>query len=138
MDKIFRAILTDGTEIEYVQSDNPPRGSMKYTYFTPTKDKVIQFYNRKEDADDPKNRERLERILSIYNPTVPENLGGAKGGNFQTADYFCKLFCWVTGIRNCLFGLSEKFFLWCERGQARTQAQLGGQGEKEQVVYFLR
>ena len=136
MDKIFRAILTDGTEIEYVQSDNPPRGSMKYTYFTPTKDKVIQFYNRKEDADDPKNRERLERILSIYNPTVPENLGGAKGGNFQTADYFCKLFCWPLAlVKSPEFGIvcsayPKNFFFGANAVKQGLKLNLAGKEKK--------
>ena len=96
--KTIKATLTDGSEIEYVQTDNPPRGSVKHTYFTPDKDCVAQFYNRKEDADSSINRERLEKILGVYNPTITEAEGGAKGSTKQTAEYFYKLFCWPRAL----------------------------------------
>ena len=95
---IKKAILEDGTEIEYVQTDNPPRGSMKYTYFTLNRDRVVQFFNRKEDADSCLNRERLEKILGVYNPTISETTGGAKGSTDLTAEYFRKLFCWPLAL----------------------------------------
>jgi len=45
MANIFEAILEDGTKIEYVIKDNPPRGGMKHTYFSPDKSYVVQFFN---------------------------------------------------------------------------------------------
>ena len=59
MSRIARAILSNGNEIEYVVTDNPPRGGMKHTYFTPDKSYVIQFFNNADDANDPKMQERI-------------------------------------------------------------------------------
>lgn len=102
----MKAILMDGSELEYVHKDNPPCGTKKRTYFTPDKNFVAQFYLRKEDADNPKNRERLRKILEIYNPTISEADGGAKGSTKQTAEYFHKLFCWPKAlIQNPEFGI---------------------------------
>ena len=36
------ATLADGSTIEYVIKDNPPKGGMKYTYFAPDKSYVVQ------------------------------------------------------------------------------------------------
>ena len=36
----------------------------------------------------------VDKIINRYNPTVSEELGGAKGNTKQTADYFRKRFCW--------------------------------------------
>lgn len=98
MDRIARALLHNGKEIEYVITDNPPRGGMKYTYFTPDKSFVVQFFNKPEDANDPKMQERIKAIIGKYNPTVPESAGGARGNDQLTADYFARRFCWPVAI----------------------------------------
>lgn len=135
-DKIMKATLMDGSEIEYVQTDNPPRGSMKYTYFTPNKDRVIQFYNRKEDGESFKNRERLEKILEVYNPTVSEADGGSKGSTTQTAEYFSKLFCWPLAlVKAPEFGIvcpayPSKFFFGTDSVKNGVNLNLSGKEKK--------
>ncbi len=98
MSRIAKAILLNGNEIEYVVTDNPPRGGMKHTYFTPDKSYVIQFFNNPDDANDPKMQERIKAIIGKYNPTVSEEDGGAKGNDKQTANYFAKRFCWPVAV----------------------------------------
>ena len=134
--KKLKATLMDGSELEYVQTDNPPRGSMKYTYFTPNKDCVAQFYNRKEDGESPKNRERLEKILGIYNPTLSEADGGAKGSTKQTAEYFYKLFCWPKAlVQTPEFGIicpayPQNFFFGKNSVKAGINLNLAGKEKK--------
>ncbi|MDO5558550.1 MAG: serine/threonine-protein kinase [Oscillospiraceae bacterium] len=98
MSRLGRALLSDGNEIEYVITDNPPRGGMKYTYFTPDKSYVIQFFNNREDAEDPQLQERIKAIIGKYNPTLSEAHGGANGNDELTAAYFAKRFCWPVAI----------------------------------------
>ena len=45
MSRIVEAVLADGTKIPYVITENPPKGGMKYTYFSPDKSYVVQFFN---------------------------------------------------------------------------------------------
>ena len=92
-----KVILFDASELEYVNED-PKYGSKKYVYLTPDGKKVVQFYINKEDAVSPINRERLEKILKAYNPTIPETEGGARGSSKQTAEYFRKLYCWPVNL----------------------------------------
>ncbi len=98
MDMIRRAVLADGSEIEYVLTKNPPRGGMKHTYFTPDKSFVVQFFNDPENAADPAIHDRIKAIIGRYNPTVSEADGGAAGNDERTAAYFSKCFCWPVGI----------------------------------------
>lgn len=98
MDIIKRAVLLSGREIEYVVTQNPPRGGMKYTYFTPDRSLVIQFFNKPEDAANPEIHDRIEAIIGRYNPTVSEENGGAMGNDERTASYFSKCFCWPVDI----------------------------------------
>ena len=138
--KTVKAGLNDGSEIEYVQKDNPPRGSKKYTYFTPNKDHVAQFYIQKEDGDSPKNRERLKKILGIYNPTISEADGGAKGSTKQTAEYFYKLFCWPEAlIQTPEFGIfcpaySKNFFFGND--SVKKGYNLSLQGKEKKSKWF--
>ena len=126
----------DGSEIEYIQKSNPPRGSMKYTYFTPKKDRVVQFFNQQKDADDPKNHARLEKILGIYNPTISEADGGAIGSTNQTAEYFCKLFCWPQAlVQSPEFGIvcpayPKNFFFGANSVKAGINLKLEGKEKK--------
>lgn len=98
MKRIAEAELSDGSKLQYVEKDNPPRGGMKYTYFTPDKTKVIQFFNDPEDANSHEMRERISAILGKYNPTLPEAKGGAIGNTEKTASYFLDKFCWPTAV----------------------------------------
>lgn len=98
MEKIRRALLMNGNEIEYVVTDNPPRGGMKYTYFTPDKSYVIQFFNDPANAENPQIQDRIKAIIGKYNPTVSESDGGAKGNDSRTAAYFSKCFCWPVAV----------------------------------------
>lgn len=97
MSRIGEAILASGRRIPYVIKENPPRGGMKYTYFAPDKSYVVQFFNDPSKID-ANMRSRLEAIIGKYNPTVPENQGGAIGNDEKLADYFSKRFCWPTDI----------------------------------------
>ena len=93
-----KATLMSGSEIEYVEVPDPPSGSQKYVYFTPNKDRVVQFYIDRKDAESPVNRERLKRILESYNPTLPQTQGGAGGSTEHTAKYFRNLYCWPLAL----------------------------------------
>lgn len=97
-DNVAKALLNDGTELEYVVTANPPRGGMKHTYFTPDKKLVVQFFNEQKDANDPKIHTRLEKILGVYNPTLSEEQGGALGNTEQSAAYFAGAYCWPTAL----------------------------------------
>ncbi len=92
------AILENGTHLEYVIKENPPRGGMKYTYFTPDKLHVVQFFNDQKNSNDINIRKRLEAIIGKYNPTLSESKGGARGNNDTTAKYFQDRFCWPTAL----------------------------------------
>lgn len=95
MERLDRAKLnSNGQYIEFIVKDDPPKGCMKYTYFTPDKSKVVQFFNDTSQLDNDLIVERLDKIINRYNPTVSEDLGGAKGNTEQTAEYFRKRFCW--------------------------------------------
>ena len=95
MEYVERArLISNGNYIDFVVKDDPPKGCMKYTYFTPDKSKVVQFFLDTSQLDNNKVAERLDKIINRYNPTISEELGGAKGNTKQTADYFRKRFCW--------------------------------------------
>ena len=101
-----KATLMSGRTITYIETDNPPRGGMKHTYFTPDRKFVVQFFNDPEDAADPNMRKRLESIIGKYNPTLAESEGGAAGGTIQTASYFADLFCWpIDLVKDPAFGV---------------------------------
>lgn len=92
------ATLADGRKLEYVVRDDPPRGGMKYTYFSPDRSYVVQFFNNPKTAADPNLKRRLEAIIGRYNPTLSEAAGGAKGGSEVMARYFAGKFCWPAAI----------------------------------------
>lgn len=98
MGDIAEATLVGGNKIQYVIEENPPRGGMKYTYFAPDKSYVVQFFNDPDVARDPNIRKRIESIIGKYNPTVSEQMGGAKGNSEKMAEYFSNKFCWPTAI----------------------------------------
>ena len=98
MDRTKEATLADGTKLPYVVKRNPPRGGMKYTYFSPDKSYVVQFFNRPEMGRDPNLRRRLEAIIGKYNPTLSEEKGGARGNSEAMAAYFSGKFCWPKAI----------------------------------------
>ncbi|MDR0986449.1 MAG: hypothetical protein LBL98_01975 [Ruminococcus sp.] len=97
MDTVRIAITKSGKRLPYVVTDNPPRGGMKYTYFSPDRSYVIQFYNNKADAD-YNTRSRIEAIIGRYNPTVSERQGGAIGTDETLAAYYAKRYCWPSDV----------------------------------------
>ncbi len=92
------AILESGEKIEYIYRDNPPKGGMKHTYFTPDRKYAVQFFNNPKDAMNPQMQDRIRTIVGIYNPTRSEKAGGALGNTEKTAKYFRQKFCWPVGI----------------------------------------
>ena len=136
MAEIRTAILEDDTEIDYVVTDNPPRGGMKYTYFTPDKKFAVQFFNNPADAYNPVMQERLYSIVGAYNPTLPQESGGAIGGTRQTAEYFSKLFCWpVALIKSPEFGIvcptyPANFFFTKNSAKQGVQLPIAGKDKK--------
>ncbi len=106
MKRIAEAILSDGTKLPYVITDNPPAGGMKHTYFTPDKKFAVQFFNDSSHANDIELHRRMEYIIGKYNPTLSEKNGGAKGNTEESADYFSKRFCWpVATVKYPEFGI---------------------------------
>jgi serine/threonine protein kinase len=83
-----QAQLEDGRVVEYLP-DPIGEGSMKEVYFTKDKEAVLCFYKGDINKIDPKRRERLQKILKEFNPTLSDK---------KNADYWGKLFCWPTGI----------------------------------------
>jgi len=98
MESISEATLADGTKVEYVIKDDPPRGGMKYTYFSPDKSYVVQFFNDPAVGKDINIQKRVSAIIGKYNPTVSESGGGAKGNTEEAAKYYAEKFCWPTAI----------------------------------------
>lgn len=89
------AELSDGKKVQYVETDDPPAGAMKETYFSPDRSYVVQFF--KNTKTDSHRIRRLMDILARYNLTkTKDNKGFAT--NQESADYFKNLFCWPTGI----------------------------------------
>ncbi len=132
-----QAILTDGRKIPYVIKDNPPRGGMKHTYFAPDKSYVVQFFNNPNVGFDANTRARLEAITGRYNPTLPEDQGGARGNDQKIADYFSQSFCWPSAIVEspelgivCPAYPSNFFF------DPRSSAQLNLEGKDKKSNWF--
>ena len=98
MPDIREAILANGAKIQYVVKSDPPRGGMKYTYFSPDKSYVVQFFNDPEIGSDPNIQDRVSAIIGKYNPTVSEQNGGARGNTEASAQYFSEKYCWPTAI----------------------------------------
>ncbi len=98
MSRIAEAVLQDGTKLPYVITDNPPSGTMKHTYFSPDRSYVVQFFNDVSAGRNTYMKDRISAIIGKYNPTVPEEKGGAKGNTKKLAEYFSGLFCWPVAI----------------------------------------
>lgn len=99
MSDIVNAALSDGTQVPYVRTSNPPTGGMKHTFFAPDRSYVIQFFNDSQLASKDRTlRDRLEAIIGKYNPTVSADKGGAAGNTEQTAEYFKKMYCWPLAV----------------------------------------
>ncbi len=98
MNSIDSVKLSNGKRLDFIVSADPPRGCMKYTYFTTDKSMVVQFFNDTSSLDYAQVEARLDRILHKYNPTISEQSGGAIGNTEQTAKYFRNRFCWPIDI----------------------------------------
>ena len=96
--EIVTASLEGGGTIDFVYDANAPRGGMKHTFFTPDKKYAVQFFNDPRDGMNPNVQDRIRTIVGIYNPTVPEENGGAIGNSRKTAEYFRNRFCWPVAI----------------------------------------
>lgn len=135
-EKIKKAILFDDVEIEYIETDNPPRGGMKHTFFTKDKKFAIQFYNKAEDANSPQIRDRLEKIVGIYNPTISEAKGGMIGNTEQMGEYFSHLYCWpVALVKSPDFGIvcpryPSNFFFGKNPVKDGVNLEIGGKDKK--------
>jgi hypothetical protein len=83
--------------MDFVVVSDPPSGTMKEVYFTPDRSSVVCFYKDAATANDVVRAQRLESILSKYNPTLPKVQGGAASNDVEAA-YFRDCYCWPTGI----------------------------------------
>ena len=92
------ATTLDQKTIQYVETDDPPAGGMKKTYFAPDRSYVVQFFLDQSTGKDPNRQERLQKIINRFNPTLSEASGGSQGTDPISAEYFRKLFCWPTAI----------------------------------------
>ena len=91
--------------IRYIVKSNPPHGSMKKTYFSEDGKWVVQFFLEPENVERQNVRTRLKKILGRYNPTLPEEEGGAPGQTAKAAEYFQDKFCWpVATLEDTQFG----------------------------------
>lgn len=84
--KVVKTKATDGSLVEYVVSDSPPSGAMKYIYFAPDKSYVVAFFKTPQDAN---AKSRLENITGKYRNDIFGQIGG---------DYWKDLFCWPDRI----------------------------------------
>lgn len=98
MGTLAQAVLEDGRELPFVLVEDPPQGGMKYTYFSPDRSYVVQFFHDPDMAGEPNMRQRLQAIIGRYNPTRVEQHGGAPGTDEKTAAYFAKRFCWPQAL----------------------------------------
>ena len=90
------ATLKDGRTIDYLP-DAIGSGAMKEVFFTPDRQSVVCFYHDPKAAHDIARQQRLDKILTKNNPTVPKEKGGAAASEVEAA-YFRNLFCWPTAI----------------------------------------
>ena len=97
MTRVLKATTRDGRVFHYVDSDSPPSGAMKKTYFAPDRSYVVQFFLNSEDVT-PEMKNRIAAIIGRYNPTLPADEGGALGGTEKSAAYFKNLYCWPFAI----------------------------------------
>lgn len=94
--KVEKATLKNGGTIDFVP-EMIGDGAMKEVYFTPDKKSVVCFYKDASTGADPLRAQRLENILTKYNPTILRSQGGA-AANEQDAEFFRDLYCWPTAI----------------------------------------
>lgn len=87
--QIVTAVLEEGSPLgstlDFVVDANAPRGGMKHTFFTPDRKYAVQFFNDPRDGHNPNIQDRIRTIVSIYNPTLSEQAGGALGNTEKTA-----------------------------------------------------
>ena len=111
---------------------------MKHTFFTPDKKYAVQFFNDPRDGMNPNVQDRIRTIVGIYNPTVPEENGGAIGNSRKTAEYFRNRFCWpVAIVRAPEFGIvcpayPQRFFF----GENASTAGLNLKGKDKKSNWF--
>jgi serine/threonine protein kinase len=92
---VQKAELKDGRHVDFVD-EMIGDGAMKEVFFSVDKKSVVCFYKDPNAGRDPRRIDRLESILTRYNPTLPRSQGGAAASDVE-AEYFKPLFCWPTG-----------------------------------------
>jgi serine/threonine protein kinase len=90
------ATLRDGRTVAY-HAEVIGSGAMKEVHFTADRSSVVCFYLDPKAAVDPVRLKRLEKILTVNNPTLPRSDGGAARTPAEAA-YYRTLFCWPTAI----------------------------------------
>lgn len=94
MSALETATLQDGRTVRF-HPDPIGEGGMKVVHFTEDRRHVLAFM--KDQTKDPNRVQRLEKIVGVYNPTVPHAEGGAAASQ-EEADFFARLFCWPNAI----------------------------------------
>mgnify|MGYP000817631416 FL=1 len=136
--EIVTAALEGGGTIEFVYDANAPRGGMKHTFFTPDRKYAVQFFNDPEDGMNPNIQDRIRTIVGVYNPTLSEERGGARGNTEKTAEYFRSRFCWpVAIVSSPEFGIvcpayPKRFFF----GDGASTAGLNLKGKDKKSNWF--
>ncbi|HYH69668.1 MAG TPA: hypothetical protein VD866_33540, partial [Urbifossiella sp.] len=85
--KTETATLTDGRRVEFVPTVIG-EGGFKRVYFTKDRTSVVCLYKDQARATEPRQLQRVQKLLTDFNPTL----------HADTGRYFADLFCWPTGI----------------------------------------
>ena len=80
------ATIRGGGVVEF-DVENQMAGGMKHVYFVRGQTEVVAFFLKLDP--DPNREERLKRVITEYNPTMP---------NVSNHEYWKNLFCWPTAI----------------------------------------
>ncbi|NCC60414.1 MAG: serine/threonine protein kinase [Verrucomicrobiae bacterium] len=94
-----RVVLYDGSHRD-VRFRTPyiGEGGCKIVFLTDDEQSVICLYKPGiVDVADPNRHTRLQRVLTVFNPTITKANGGLARDN-KEAQYYANLFCWPTGI----------------------------------------
>lgn len=117
-----QAVLADGKIVNFYPTPIG-EGGMKLVYLTEDRQSVICFYKDISLSTDANRRERLERILHSYNPTLGTN-----------GDYFQNLFCWQNAIvEKPTLGILTP--VYSDRFKFQTGKLVG---QEKQSTWFIR
>jgi len=85
--KTETATLADGRRVEFIPTVIG-EGGFKRVYFTKDRSSVVCLYKDQARATEPRQLQRVQKLLTDFNPTL----------HAETGKYFADLFCWPTGI----------------------------------------